>query len=279
VKPERRDVMQFDVHPLLPPYDTLRSAASGGQPTHAYAIHALVVAPHDNACEAVEMHVAELRCTAPGQPVVFWLPDGPDPHQLPQLAALMAQTAVRGLILGQDASTLRPQLTRSTGVAGGIARWVADVRGIEDRHIVADLHSLMEQATRHSTTGVSVRRLGGSDRTWRAHFRDAGLPSPGRWVHMTRCLLPAFALQRELDRSVADVAEAFGFYDASRLAARCRSTFGIGPTGIRELLGFEPLLAPWLRSGGPPHPAPKLLGNRQPVAGIVSPGSRDADAL
>jgi hypothetical protein len=32
--------------------------------------------PLDNACEAVEMHVAELRRTAPGRPVVFWSPDG-----------------------------------------------------------------------------------------------------------------------------------------------------------------------------------------------------------
>jgi AraC-like DNA-binding protein len=260
--------MSSALYQLTPPYRAFSAAALGDPTPQLGAIYALALLSSTLDLEELERRIVEIRRAAPGCPVVLWTPtEGLE--VLPLLVPLVGHCAVRGLVVGQSTTFLREQLTGRLSLASCIARWTMDVTDMRDRRLAADLHALLHEATHHATAGLSVQHIGGAERSWRARFHAGGLPSPGQWVHMIHCLLPALALQRDPERTVADVADEFGVYDASRLASRLRATFQRSPTRIRQLLGFEPLLDTWLKERRG-RDAPRPCTNRQRTAGIRS---------
>jgi AraC-like DNA-binding protein len=251
--------MSVSSYALRPPYGTFEWLPPGSTQAAAVpgTVQAVRVPAEPVSVQELTAGVSEIRRAAPDCPVILWEPDA-ESGALPRLMFLAIRLGVRGLLVGRDPRAfppaIREQLTSDWGLPGHIVRWASDIGCIEDRRLGADLESLLVEAANHSTAGGAVRRLGGSERAWRARFREGGLPSPGRWSSMARCVLPALALQRDEERVVDDVAADFGYYDAASLATQFRAVFGMGPGRIRQLMGFEPLLAPWLRRTAPLRP-------------------------
>lgn len=74
-----------------------------------------------------------------------------------------------------------------------------------------------------------------------------GLPPWRRWHALGRALPALVALQGDLHVAVERVAHEHGYPEASGLSHACRRLFGAPPSTVRQWIGWEGLLAAFLR--------------------------------
>ena len=88
-----------------------------------------------------------------------------------------------------------------------------------------------------------------SRRTLGRFFKDRNLPVPSHWLQFARLLHVSVQLQNTTT-SIGRVAGRFGFPDGFTMSNSMKRLIGYRPSFVREHLGWEWLLAAWLRSEG-----------------------------
>lgn len=110
-------------------------------------------------------------------------------------------------------------------------------KGLEERAVIQEVAHLVSDQNYVLPQVGSVRRS----------LRLMGLPSPSRWRALGRVVGLGVALQTEAHPTIAQACRPSGFANGSSASHTCRRLLGVPPRDLRATLGWEWLLARFLR--------------------------------
>lgn len=126
---------------------------------------------------------------------------------------------------------------------------------LEDVGIITDV-STRERVTTIFTSAPHTRSidrlsraLAQSRRSLGRHFSERGLPVPSHWLQFARLLHVAVQLQNTRT-SIHRVSGRFGYTDGFTLSNAMKRLTGFRPSFIRQHLGWEWIVAAWLKQEG-----------------------------
>ncbi|MGD2153542.1 MAG: hypothetical protein PVG79_09755 [Gemmatimonadales bacterium] len=168
------------------------------------------------------------------------------------LASVAAKLRVRAVVTEQEATydALRPLLTRREGLGNDVVEWLR-LRGLHLPDAVARiLENIFDCGQRYRRVSQLLECVGEAGTTVRTRLQKAGLPPPRAWLGAARALHTALRVQAQPARPLLTLAFEFGYADHSCLNRQLGRAFGVPPGRVRGSLGWEWLLARWLRREG-----------------------------
>lgn len=196
---------------------------------------------------AVEACVPTLRARYPAAPVILHVAHAPNADAV-HLARLAAFLSVRAILVDDEpiAPTLRRLMTRSPDLGAEVVEWLP-LRGIRIAPECAPLvRDVVRLARAHRAVRDLLREIGESEPGARKRLRGRGLPAPSGWFCAARALHAALHLQGSRERTLHDVALDCGYSEHSTLSRQMVRVFGLRPSTVRELIGWEPLADRWV---------------------------------
>jgi AraC-like DNA-binding protein len=196
---------------------------------------------------SVEHCVPALRQRYPASPVMLHFARAADADAV-HLARRAAFLFVRAILVDDEpmASTLRQLATRPIDLAADVMEWLP-LRGVRVPPECAPLiREVVRRAAAHRCTRDLLQELGESEHTVRKRLRARGLPAPSDWFAAARALHAALRLQSSSEHTLFDVALSYGYSDHSTLSRQMARLFGLRPSVVRELIGWEPLADRWV---------------------------------
>lgn len=246
-----------------PPYDTLEPFVpiEGRFPASLPlgAILCVQVQDIEHAWSSLETEVPKLRATYPAAPLVLHLAHRAAAGAV-DLARRTAALFVRAILVEDEpfAATLRPIMTHPVDLAGDILEWLPR-RGVRvPPECVPFIRETVRCAPSSRSLVELLQELGESEHAVRKRLRARGLPAPSHWHALARAVCVALRLQDAPDRPLLDVALDAGYSEHSTLSRQMVRLFGLRPSVIRTLLGWEPLVDRWVArefaETAPSHP-------------------------
>jgi AraC-like DNA-binding protein len=196
--------------------------------------------------------VDRLQRAHPELPVALWL-DCVGPDNVPMIIAA-AERGVRGIVPAEvpDPTVLRRQLTDHADVARDLPHRLR-LFGYALQPLTAEYLAILFSRSRDCGRLAEVLRVAGfSRRTLLRLLQDDGLGAASRLHQIVRVLRAVLDIQRQEGKSVARVAQDYGYWDDAALRARIRDVFGTSPSAVKHCLGWERLLRTGLRRAGLP---------------------------
>ena len=167
---------------------------------------------------------------------------------------------MRAIVLDSEplADTLRRIVPRPVDLAAEMLDWLP-FRGVDlPPACVPLIREILRRALAHGSIADLLRDVGESEHAVRKRLRGCALPAPAGWWALARALCAALRLQSIPRESLSDVALACGYSEHSTLSRQMIRLFGLRPSAVRELLGWEPLADRWLAR------APRARGRSRP---------------
>ncbi len=119
-------------------------------------------------------------------------------------------------------------------------------RGLEvDATARAIIRRTVKLSTSVRTVGDLSRRLYMSRRALGRRFQSNGLPSPSRWLHLSRVLRATFRLQNSRV-GLFHIACSLGYPDGFSLSRQMSRLCAVRPSEVRGSAGWEWVLESWL---------------------------------
>lgn len=207
-----------------------------------------------------------MRSTAQVWDELSWVMDRP--RSLPFLLVLPEPEEVPPLVpILRTIPDLRPRGVLPTAATGTMAALrtllaapprslpVAVVDYLEGVDLVQDvqtrerLTTLFTLAPRTRSIQALARGMAQSRRSLGRYFSERDLPVPSHWLQFARILHVAIQLQNTTT-SINRVAGRFGYPDGFTFSNAMKRLTGYRPSFVREHLGWEWILAAWLREEG-----------------------------
>lgn len=195
----------------------------------------------------VERCVPALRQRYPASPVVLHFARAADADAV-HLARRAAFLFVRAILVDDEpmAPTLRQVVTQPIDLAADVVEWLP-LRGVRvPPECVPLISEVVRRSAAHRCTRDLLQELGESEHTVRKRLRGRGMPAPSDWFAAARALHAALRLQSSSEHSLFDVALSYGYSDHSTLSRQMVRLFGLRPSAVRELIGWEPLADRWV---------------------------------
>lgn len=130
-----------------------------------------------------------------------------------------------------------------------VADYLGDAGLVEDDGTRHRIVTIFAKAPHTSSIEALARATAQSRRSLGRHFHDRGLPVPSHWLQFARLLHVAIQLQNTR-ASIHRVSGRFGYPDGFTLSNAMKRLTGYRPSFVREHLGWEWIVAAWLREEG-----------------------------
>lgn len=177
----------------------------------------------------------------------------PEPEDVPPLASILRDVPdlnPRGVLPSVATGTMRALRVLLAAPPRSFARSVAD--------LLAELGYVPDPETRKQVEGIFARAphvrsidqlstvLCRSRRTLGRFFAERDLPVPSHWLQFARLLHVSVQLQNTRT-SINRVSSRFGYPDGFTMSNSMKRLTGYRPSFVREHLGWEWIVAAWLR--------------------------------
>jgi len=149
-----------------------------------------------------------------------------------------------------DKERLRDQLSDMNGFERDVVPCCRRFGLRVDAAVAERISLIAVQADRYRTFAGLSAALMLNRPMWRASFKTRDLGSPTSWFRVLRLVKIATAIQRDPNRTVADIAVQFEFFDDAAVRRQLRAVLGAAPSDARSHLGWEWILADGLRRAG-----------------------------
>lgn len=241
---------QLSISCLRPPYTRPESfAAPGDQHPVSLALGALLVVSlgdHTLREASAERGVADLRSRFPAFPLILSV-GRVTPHEAMELGVRARMLHFRAVLIETPPSrqALCDALTDPTDLGADVLEWFALRRVRLQPQLASFVGAVFQNARGVEGLTALLSGSGCPDRTVRAQCRKVGAVSPGHWFQLARATHAALSLERERAKSLLNLALDLGYHDQSGLIHQLDRLFGLRPSEIRPLLGWECLLDRW----------------------------------
>lgn len=177
----------------------------------------------------------------------------PEPDEIVPLAAILRSLpdlAPRGVIPMAGRGLESALTTLLAAPPRALPRAVADQLIHTGLRFDPDARDVIETVFGSAPHVRSIQQLASrmcqSRRTLGRFFSDRGLPVPSHWLQFARVLHVAIQLQNT-KASISRVSTRFGYKDGFTMSNSMKRLTGYRPSFVREHLGWEWLVAAWLR--------------------------------
>jgi AraC-like DNA-binding protein len=178
----------------------------------------------------------------------------PEPEDVPPLAGILQsvpELAPRGVLPTVATGTMRAlrlllaapprSLSQST------TELLSELGCVPDLETRERIETIFARAPHTSSIDQLSAALCQSRRTLGRFFAERGLPVPSHWLQFARILHVAVQLQNTTT-NINRVASRFGYPDGFTMSNSMKRLTGYRPSFVREHLGWEWIVAAWLRS-------------------------------
>jgi AraC-like DNA-binding protein len=178
----------------------------------------------------------------------------PEPEDVPPLAGLLRslpELGPRGVLPSVATGTmtaLRTLLaTPPRSLSQAAADLLAELGRIPDAETRERVQVIFARAPHTTSIDQLSAALCQSRRTLGRFFAERGLPVPSHWLQFARILHVSLQLQNTRT-NINRVSSRFGYPDGFTMSNSMRRLTGYRPSFVREHLGWEWIVAAWLRS-------------------------------
>jgi AraC-like DNA-binding protein len=189
----------------------------------------------------------------------------PEPEDVPPLASLLrgvsdlAPRAVLPSGATGTAAALRVLLAAPPqSLARAVIALLLRMGLLSEQDDPARVGAIFDRASHVSSVEHLSQTMFQSRRTLGRFFRSRDLPVPSHWLQFARLLHVSIQLQNTTT-NIGRVAGRFGFPDGFTMSNSMKRLIGYRPSFVREHLGWEWIVAAWLRRE-------RLVGERDPEA-------------
>ena len=242
------------VYRVSPPYGELRPLTVSARATVPLPPGTVVlVSGRDRAVDwsRLQRRVRSIRRSFPESPTVLLVPRSADAYYT-HLAGRASALHVRAVLIEGEplAETLRRELTEVPDLGTEVDEWLCLVglpMSPATEKCIAGIFRASPGYTRMAELAKATRT---PMRTIRGWFQGDDLPPPSRWIGVARTLRACLRLQRFRAEALLETSLEAGYCDASALSRQLDRLFGLPVSAVRDLLGWEWVLARWLAREG-----------------------------
>lgn len=180
----------------------------------------------------------------------------PDPEEVPPLAPILRSVPdlrPKGVLPTAASGTMAALRTLLAApprsLPAAVVDYLEDVNLVEDAQMRDRLTTLFALSPRTRSIQGLARGMAQSRRSLGRYFSERDLPVPSHWLQFARILYVAIQLQNT-NTSINRVAGRFGYPDGFTFSNAMKRLTGYRPSFVREHLGWEWILAAWLREEG-----------------------------
>ncbi len=180
----------------------------------------------------------------------------PPPEEILPLAGILRvvpELRPKGVLPGAGVGMLGALQTLHAAPPPSLPRAVTDYlddEGVfDDDPARARVETILSRASHVTSIDTLARGLCQSRRTLGRFFHDRGLPVPSHWLQLGRLLHVAVQLQNTRT-NINRVSSRFGFPDGFTMSNTMKRLTGYRPSYVRKHLGWEWIVAEWLRREG-----------------------------
>lgn len=245
--------MSLSLHLLPPPYSAVSHQISlsnlSDESISLGALLAFRLDDLDKDFAALRTSIKIVRRKQPSVPFVLW-PAFQDDTDLLGAAMKARHLGVRAVITASAprATSLRRQLTDTPELVTDLLRWLSETRFLNDSSALGLLRRVFVVAERHRTVRSTARAMNVSSRALQQSFARKGLAPPRRFITFLASLKGALAIQSSPNTALQDLAYSLNYANGEAMRKVIKRTFFMTPREVRDILGFEPLLARWIQN-------------------------------
>jgi AraC-like DNA-binding protein len=178
----------------------------------------------------------------------------PEPEDVPSLATVLRsipELSPRGVLPSVATGTMAALRTLLASPPRSLSQATADLLTelgwVPDLETRARIELIFARAPHTSSIDQLSTALCQSRRTLGRFFAERGLPVPSHWLQFARILHVAVQLQNTRT-NINRVSSRFGYPDGFTMSNSMKRLTGYRPSFVREHLGWEWIVAAWLRS-------------------------------
>jgi AraC-like DNA-binding protein len=177
----------------------------------------------------------------------------PEPEDVPPLAGVLRSLPdmnPRGVLPSVATGTLRALrfllATPPRSLARSATDLLTELGFVPDLETRARIETIIARAPHTPSVDQLSLALCQSRRTLGRFFAERDLPVPSHWLQFARLLHVAIQLQNT-QASIDRVSSRFGYPDGFTMSNSMKRLIGYRPSFVREHLGWEWIVAAWLR--------------------------------
>jgi AraC-like DNA-binding protein len=178
----------------------------------------------------------------------------PEPEAIPPLASVLRSVPdlrPRGVLPSVATGTMSALRTLLAAppraLAPAVADLLTDLGHVPDLETRVRIETIFARASHTTSIDQLAEALCQSRRTLGRFFAARSLPVPSHWLQFARVLHVAIQLQNTRT-NVSRISMRFGYPDGFTMSNSMKRLTGYRPTFVREHLGWEWIVAAWLRS-------------------------------
>jgi AraC-like DNA-binding protein len=233
---------------VRPPYTTFEPLGHGWQPAPCQPGAAVVwfMSPTKHVYGEMEWAWARPRSI----PLFVVLPDPEDVPPLAPIVGTLPDLDPRGVLPAYGPGTLRAVQTLLAAPPRSMAQSATQLLDrlghIPDPETFRRVQVIFARASHTRCIEDLAVTLCQSRRTLGRFFAERGLPVPSHWLQFGRLLHVSVQLQNS-NTNIGRVATRFGYTDGFTMSNSMKRLTGYRPSDVRKNLGWEWLVAAWIR--------------------------------